>query len=277
MVIRGDHDLNEIKAEKHPLIAAPLTFATPEQVFATCGANIGSIGPVGLDIPVIVDHAAAHVADFVCGANEDDKHLTGVNWGRDLNEGDTADLRNVLAGDPSPDGQGTLEIARGIEVGHIFQLGDNYSKKLNANVLGESGKSQILTMGCYGIGVSRVVAAAIEQNHDEKGIIWPRNLAPFEVIIIPVNFKNDDLKNTCESLYTQLKEMGVEVILDDRQDRLGGKLKDADLIGIPLQIIVGPKNLEEGKVEIKIRKTQESQMHPYPQIVNDIPNILKDL
>jgi prolyl-tRNA synthetase len=254
LVIRGDHELNEIKAEKHPLVAAPLTFATPEQVLISCNANIGSIGPVGLTIPVIVDHAAAHVTDFICGANEDEKHLTGVNWGRDLEEPMTADLRNVVAGDPSPDGQGHLEIARGIEVGHIFQLGDNYSKKLNANVLGESGKSQILTMGCYGIGVSRVVAATIEQNHDDRGIIWPLSIAPFEVVLVPVNaHKSIRVREAADEIYQQLINAGVDVLYDDRGLRPGVAFADMELIGIPHRLILGERGLDKGMIEYKCR------------------------
>ena len=216
LVLRGDHELNEIKAEKIESVASPLTFITPEQVLESCGANIGSIGPVGLDIPVIVDRSAAHCADFICGANKDEQHLTGVNWGRDLVEPEVADIRNVVVGDPSPDGEGTLEIARGIEVGHIFQLGDNYSKKLNANVLAESGKSQIMTMGCYGIGVSRVVAATIEQNHDDRGIIWPKAIAPFEVVLVPINaHKSARLREAAEQMYLQLRDACVDICPTD--------------------------------------------------------------
>lgn len=277
LVVRGDHDLNEIKAEKHPLIAEPLTFATPEQVFATCGANIGSIGPVGLNIPVIVDHAAAHVADFVCGANEDDKHLTGVNWARDLDDAETADLRNVLAGDPSPDGHGTLDIARGIEVGHIFQLGDNYSKKLNANVLGESGKSQILTMGCYGIGVSRVVAAAIEQNHDDRGIMWPKSIAPFEVALVPVNaHKSIRVKEAADEVYKQLTEAGVDVLYDDRGLRPGVAFADMELIGIPHRLILGERGLDNGMIEYKCRADGEGDEFAIADVINEIQKRLVD-
>ena len=240
LVVRGDHELNEIKAEKHPLVAAPLTFVTPEKVLEISHANIGSVGPVGLTIPVIVDHAAAFVSDFVCGANQDDKHLTGVNWGRDLAEPETADLRKVVAGDPSPDGEGTLEIARGIEVGHIFQLGENYSSKLNAVVLTESGKSQVITMGCYGIGVSRVVAAAIEQNHDDRGIIWPESIAPYQVVLVPVNaHKSVRVKEKAEEVYQQLLDAGVDVLLDDRGLRPGVAFADLELIGIPRRLIFG--------------------------------------
>jgi prolyl-tRNA synthetase len=269
LVLRGDHDLNEIKVEKHPLVAAPLTFATPEKVHEVCGANIGSIGPVGLDIPLIVDHAAAHVADFVCGANEDDKHLSGVNWGRDLPEPETADLRNVVAGDPSPDGKGTLEIARGIEVGHIFQLGDNYSSKMNAVVLTESGKSQIMTMGCYGIGVSRVVAAAIEQNHDDRGIIWPEAIAPFQVALVPVNaHKSARVKEKAEAIYQQLRDAGIDVLLDDRGLRPGVAFADMELIGIPHRLILGERGLDNDMIEYKNRRTGEGEEFPINDVVS---------
>lgn len=268
LVVRGDHELNEIKAEKHPLIAEPLTFATAEKVREVCGANIGSIGPVGLSIPVIVDHAAAHVADFVCGANEDDKHLTGVNWGRDLAEPETADLRNVVSGDPSPDGQGTLDIARGIEVGHIFQLGENYSSKMNAVVLTESGKSQVMTMGCYGIGVSRVVAAAIEQNHDDRGIIWPEAIAPFQVALIPVNaHKSARVKEKAEEIYQQLQDAGIDVLLDDRGLRPGVAFADMELMGIPHRLILGERGLDNGMIEYKNRRTGDGEEFPLEDVI----------
>ena len=271
LVLRGDHELNEIKAEKHPAVASPLTFVTPEQVFETCNANIGSIGPVGLTIPVIVDRAAAHVADFVCGANENDKHLTGVNWQKDLAEPETADLRNVVAGDPSPDGQGTLDIARGIEVGHIFQLGDNYSKKLNANVLGESGKSQILTMGCYGIGVSRVVAAAIEQNHDDQGIIWPLSIAPFQVVLVPINaHKSARLREAADELYKQLTEAGFDILYDDRGLRPGVAFADMELIGIPHRLVLGERGLDSGMIEYKYRATGEGDEFPISDVIIEL-------
>lgn len=271
LVLRGDHDLNEIKAEKHPLVASPLTFATPEQVLEVCGANIGSIGPVGLEIPVLVDHSAAFVADFVCGANEDEKHLTGVNWGRDLPEPQTADLRNVLAGDPSPDGQGTLEIARGIEVGHIFQLGDNYSKKMNAVVLTESGKSQIMTMGCYGIGVSRVVAAAIEQNHDDRGIIWPEAIAPFQVALVPVNaHKSARVREKAEEIYQQLIAAGIDVLFDDRGLRPGVAFADMELMGIPHRLILGERGLDNGQIEYKNRRTGDGEDLPLDDVISAI-------
>lgn len=271
LVLRGDHELNDIKAEKHPLIASPLTFATPEQVHVATGANIGSVGPIGLSISVIVDHAAAHLADFVCGANKDDTHLTGVNWGRDLPEPMTADLRNVVAGDPSPDGQGTLEIARGIEVGHIFQLGDNYSRKLNAVVLTETGQSQVVTMGCYGIGVSRVVAAAIEQHHDERGIIWPQSIAPFEVVLVPVNaHKSQRVRDQAEAIYQQLLNAGVDVLLDDRGLRPGVAFADMELIGIPHRLILGERGMDNGVIEYKHRQTGEAAEFSLDTVLADI-------
>jgi len=271
LVLRGDHELNEIKAEKLPLIAEPLTFATPEQVLAACGANIGSIGPVGLTIPVIVDRAAAHVADFICGANEDEKHLTGVNWGRDLADAETADLRNVVAGDASPDGQGQLDIARGIEVGHIFQLGDNYSKKLNANVLADTGKSQILTMGCYGIGITRVVAAAIEQHHDDNGIVWPMALAPFQLVLVPINaHKSIRVKEAAEAIYKELTEAGFDILLDDRGLRPGVAFADMELMGIPHRIMLGERGLDKDMIEYKNRATGDSDEFAIADIVTEL-------
>ncbi|NQY26535.1 MAG: proline--tRNA ligase [Piscirickettsiaceae bacterium] len=276
LVLRGDHELNEIKAEKHPAVAEPLTFATPEQVLNACGANIGSIGPVGLTIPVIVDRAAAHCADFICGANEDDKHLTGVNWARDLPEAKTTDLRNVIAGDASPDGKGILDITRGIEVGHIFQLGDNYSKKLNANVLADTGKSQILTMGCYGIGVSRVVAATIEQNHDDRGIIWPLSIAPFEVVLVPMNaHKSVRVREAADEIYTQLKEAGVDVLIDDRGLRPGVSFADMELIGIPHRLVLGERGLDKGMIEYKRRADGDSAEFAIADVVSELKKRLK--
>jgi prolyl-tRNA synthetase len=271
LVVRGDHELNEIKAEKHPLVAAPLTFVTPEQVLEATGAQIGSIGPVGLTIPVLVDHAAAHVADFICGANENEKHLTGVNWGRDLPEPETADIRNVMAGDPSPDGQGTIEIARGIEVGHIFQLGENYSSKMNAVVLTETGQSKVLTMGCYGIGVSRVVAAAIEQNHDDRGIIWPASIAPFQVALVPVNaHKSARVKEMADKLYADLKAAGIDVLLDDRGLRPGVAFADMELMGIPHRLILGERGLDNGVIEYKNRRTGDGDEFALEDVISQM-------
>lgn len=255
LVLRGDHELNEIKAQKLPQVASPLQFATPEQVRATCNAGIGSIGPVGLDIPLVADYSAAHLTDFVCGANEEGKHFTGVNWGRDLPEPVTADIRNVADGDPSPDREGTLSIARGIEVGHIFQLGEKYSRAMNATVLDETGRAITLTMGCYGIGVSRVVAAAIEQNHDEHGIIWPEPIAPFQLALVPINaHKSVRVRETAEQLYAKLQAAGFEVLLDDRPLRPGVIFADMDLIGIPHRLVISDRGLDAGTVEYKRRR-----------------------
>lgn len=260
LIIRGDHDLNEIKAEKHPLIAAPLTFATDEQIQAVANCNAGSIGPVGLSIPVLVDRTAAHSADFVCGANEDGFHLTGVNWERDAHITEVVDLRNVVKGDPSPCGKGKIEIRRGIEVGHIFQLGNKYSQALNANVLNENSRAQILEMGCYGIGVTRVVAAAIEQNHDDKGIIWPEAIAPFQVCIVPMQMhKSPRVEAATLALYKELKSKGIEVLLDDRKERPGVMFNDMELIGIPHRIVIGERGLDKGQIEYKHRRDEQSQ------------------
>ena len=261
LVLRGDHELNAIKAEKLAAVAEPLTMATDEAIKAATGANAGSIGPVGLNIPVYVDRAAAQVADFVCGANENGKHLSGVNWGRDLPEPEVADIRNVEAGDPSPDGQGTLSIVRGIEVGHIFQLGTKYSEAMKATVLDEGGKDQVMIMGCYGIGVSRVVAAAIEQNHDERGILWPEPIAPFRVAICPMNMKKSTrVKETAEQLYRDFLEAGIDVLFDDRDVRAGVMFADMELIGIPHRIIVGDRNLDNGQVEYKRGHEKDSEL-----------------
>ncbi|TNF04746.1 MAG: proline--tRNA ligase [Gammaproteobacteria bacterium] len=261
LVVRGDHELNDIKAEKLHGIAAPLAFASEEQISETLGCSVGSIGPVGLKIPVIVDHSAAHLADFVCGANRDGMHLSGVNWERDCPIDDVADIRNVLPGDPSPDGKGVLEIKRGIEVGHIFQLGTKYSEAMNAKVLNEEGREQVMLMGCYGIGVSRVVASAIEQNHDENGIIWPDALAPFQVALIPINMqKSEQVRETCEKLYTELQKRGVDVLfMDEEKARLGAMLADVELVGIPHRIVIGDRGLENGEVEYRHRRETENR------------------
>ncbi|MCE2570802.1 proline--tRNA ligase [Motilimonas eburnea] len=255
LLVRGDHELNEIKAEKIEGIASPLTFATEEEIRAAIGAGPGSLGPVNLPIPVIADRTVAAMNDFSAGANIDGQHFFGINWGRDANEPQVADLRNVVAGDLSPCGQGTLSIARGIEVGHIFQLGDNYSKSMNAAVLNEQGKNQIMTMGCYGIGVSRIVAAAIEQNNDEHGIIWPEAIAPFTVAIIPMNMhKSERVAEVAEQLYQGLREAGVDVLFDDRKERPGVMFKDMELTGIPHTIVIGDRSLDNQVVEYKNRK-----------------------
>ncbi|HAB80387.1 MAG TPA: proline--tRNA ligase [Glaciecola sp.] len=261
VVLRGDHELNELKAEKHPLIAMPFAMATEEQVEAAVGCGVGSIGPVGLSLPIIVDRSAAAMADFVCGANTDDVHYTGTNWERDVSKYDVFDLRNVQAGDPSPCGQGTLEIKRGIEVGHIFQLGNKYSKAMNCGVLTETGKHQTLTMGCYGIGVSRIMAAAIEQNHDKYGIKWPDAIAPFSIAIIPMNMhKSHRIKEVAEKLYDECLALGVEVLFDDRKERPGVMFADMELIGMPHSIVIGERNLDNQQVEYKNRRTGEKRL-----------------
>jgi len=260
LVLRGDHELNAIKAEKHDAVALPLEFASDEQIRSSAGCSAGSLGPVGLAIPVIVDQAAAHCADFVCGANQDGRHLTGVNWGRDLPEPQTADLRNVVDGDLSPDGEGRLVIARGIEVGHIFQLGDKYSRAMKATVLDEQGREIDMVMGCYGIGVSRIVAAAIEQNHDAQGMIWPDPIAPFQVALLPMNMKKSQrVREAAEALYAELRAAGLEVLLDDREVRPGIMFADMELIGIPQRVVIGEKNLDRGLVEYKSRRAEDSE------------------
>jgi prolyl-tRNA synthetase len=268
LVLRGDHELNAIKAEKHPAIRAPLEFATESQILAATGCPSGSLGPVGLGIPVLVDHAAAQLADFVCGANTEGEHLRGVNWGRDLPVPESVDLRNVIDGDPSPDGRGMLVIARGIEVGHIFQLGTKYSEAMKATVLDEQGREIPMVMGCYGIGVSRIVAAAIEQNHDAQGIIWPAAIAPFQVALLPMNMKKSQrVREATESLYRELQDAGIEVLLDDRPVRPGVMFSDMELIGIPHRVVVGEKNLDRDMLEYRSRRDSESRDIPRSGIV----------
>ncbi|WP_445346010.1 proline--tRNA ligase [Acinetobacter bohemicus] len=261
LFLRGDHELNEIKAEKHAAIASPLTFATEEQI-AALGLVTGFIGPQGLvekGLTVIVDRAASILSNFVAGANQADKHATGVNWERDAQFTEVYDLRNVVEGDPSPDGQGTLQIKRGIEVGHIFQLGQKYSEALNCKVLGEDGKPLVVTMGCYGIGVTRVVASAIEQNFDDKGIIWPMAIAPFDIAIVPMNaHKSPRTVEAAEALYAELQAAGYDVLLDDRNERPGVKFSDLELTGIPHRIVLGEKGLDAGTFEYKGRTDAES-------------------
>lgn len=261
LLVRGDHELNEIKAANHARVANPLVMASEEEIRAAVGAGTGSLGPVNLPIPCIVDRSVALMADFVCGANVDGKHLFGVNWERDVALPEVADLRNVVAGDPSPDGQGVLEIKRGIEVGHIFQLGTKYSEALKVQVLGEAGKPVTLVMGCYGIGVSRVVAAAIEQNYDARGILWPNALAPFQVGIVPMKYENADIKAATDALYAELTAAGFEVLLDDRDKKTsnGVKFADMELIGIPHRIVVSERGLAEGLLEYKGRQDAEAQ------------------
>lgn len=261
LVVRGDHQLNEIKAEKLPNVQSPLTFATEQQIQDVLGCEPGSIGPVGVDCPVFVDRSAAVLSDFICGANETEHHLTGVNWSSDVNSFDVVDIRNVEVGDASPCGSGTLNIRRGIEVGHIFQLGDKYSSAMNCGVLTETGKHETMTMGCYGIGVSRIVAAAIEQNHDKYGIIWPDAIAPFKIAIVPMNMhKSHRIKPIAENLYQQLTEAGIEVLFDDRKERPGVMFNDMELVGIPHTIVIGERNLDNHQIEYKNRRTGEKQL-----------------
>ena len=259
LVLRGDHSLNEVKASNLDAVASPLEFADEAQVRAICGCAPGSIGPVGLDVPVIADRSATLLADFVCGANQDDKHLIGVNWNRDLAEPVVADIRNVLDGDPSPCGDGNLKIVRGIEVGHIFELGDTYSTKLQAGVLDENGKNVTLQMGCYGIGIGRVVAAAIEQNNDDNGIIWPSSIAPFEVVISPIHMqKSPEVESAATALYNELKSAGFDVLLDDRIARPGVMFAEMELIGVPHRLVLSERGLAAGTVEYKGRQDSES-------------------
>ena len=261
LMIRGDHELNEVKAQRALGLQTEVTFATEEQIKSTLNCSPGSIGPVNLNLPIVVDHWAAQLSDFVCGANRDGYHLTGVNWQRDCGEFTIADIRNVVAGDPSPDGRGVLEIKRGIEVGHIFQLGTKYSEAMKATVLDENGKDRAMSMGCYGIGVSRIVAAAIEQNHDDNGIIWPESIAPFQVAIVPINMhKSERVAETCQTLYSKLVSAGYEVLfMDEPKARLGGMLADIELIGIPHRIVIGDRGLADGNVEYRNRREPENQ------------------
>ena len=268
LLVRGDHELNEIKAEKQPEVASPLTMATEEEIRAIVGAGPGSLGPVNLPLPIIIDRAVACASDFGAGANIDGKHYFGINWERDLPTPRVADLRNVQVGDPSPDGKGTLNIRRGIEVGHIFQLGLKYSEAMNATVLDENGKAVPMTMGCYGIGVTRVVAAAIEQNHDENGIIWPESLAPFTVALVPLNYdKSDDVKALSDKLYTELKSQGVDVLLDDRKERPGVKFADMELTGIPHRLVISDRGIAAGQLEYKGRRDTEASDLPLDNAV----------
>ncbi len=268
LVLRGDHELNAVKAARLPGLAEPFTFASAEEVKAATGCMPGSIGPVGLEIPLIADHAAAQLDDFVCGANRDGFHLTGVNWGRDLPEPRTADLRNVVDGDPAPDGSGTLTIRRGIEVGHVFQLGTRYSEAMNATCLDEQGRAVVMTMGCYGIGVSRIVAAAIEQNHDERGIVWPEGLAPFSAVVLPLNaHKSQRVRAAAEQLYQDLLTAGVDALYDDRGERPGVMFADCELIGIPHRLVVAEKGLDAGTVEYKHRRSDEIRHIPLADVI----------
>ena len=268
LVLRGDHELNAVKAQALPLVASPLRFAKPNEIEAAFGCGPGTLGPVGSPVPVIADHAAAAVADFVCGANKARAHLRGVNWGRDLPEPVVADLRNVVAGEPSPDGRGTLELKRGIEVGHIFQLGTKYSEAMKATVLDEKGSAVTMVMGCYGIGVSRIVAAAIEQNHDERGIVFPLSIAPFQVAIVPIHMhKSERLRIAAEALYERLLAAGVDVVFHDKNERPGVMFADLELIGIPHRLVISDRGLDAGTVEYKARTDENAQDLPLEDAV----------
>jgi prolyl-tRNA synthetase len=254
LVLRGDHELNEVKASKIEGIKQPLQMAEEEEVIKKLGCNFGSIGVVNLDISILVDYAAACLSDFVCGANENDKHFTGVNWQRDVQKMTPCDLRNIVSGDPSPDGQGLIEIKRGIEVGHIFQLGTKYSDSMNANVIGEDGRAVNMNMGCYGIGVTRIIAACIEQNHDERGIIFPRAIAPFELVIVPINYnKSSRVKELADQLYVDCQQQNIDVLLDDRKERPGIMFADSELLGIPHRLVISDTHADNGKIEYKSR------------------------
>ncbi|GAB54416.1 prolyl-tRNA synthetase [Glaciecola punicea ACAM 611] len=281
LILRGDHQLNAIKAEKHPWIASPLVMAQEEAVKTLVGCGFGTLGPIKMPMPVLVDRSAAACSDFVCGANEENMHFTGVNWQRDfsakgadasgLDSRIVVDLRQVVAGDPSPCGSGTLDIRKGIEVGHIFQLGDKYSKAMNCGVLTETGKYQVLQMGCYGIGITRIVAAAIEQNNDKYGIMWPDAIAPFKVVIIPMNMhKSHRVNEVAQKLYQDLLDAGVDVLFDDRKERPGVMFADMELIGVPHSIIIGERNLDENALEYKNRATGEKIMLPIDKVVTFI-------
>lgn len=269
LVLRGDHELNRVKAEKLDAVAAPLMMADSGRIVKELGCSPGSIGPVGLDIPVIADRDAAVIANFICGANEDGKHRTDVNWGRDCPEPQLADIRNVKAGEPAPEGDGTIEIAHGIEVGHIFQLGTRYSAAMKATCLDENGTAQTLIMGCYGIGVSRVVAAAIEQNHDDKGIVWPTAIAPFQLVLVPINMhKSQRLREAAEVLYRDLLKAGIEVLFDDRKDRPGVMFADAELLGIPHRLTFSERGLDAGTIEYKGRRDENNRDIALDQVVS---------
>lgn len=275
LVLRGDHELNAIKAENLPAVESPLAFADEADIRKAVGCGPGSIGPVDLKIPMIVDHAAAVMSDFVSGANEDGVHITGVNWGRDIPEPEVADIRNVVEGDPSPDGKGTLKIQRGIEVGHIFQLGTTYSEPMQAKILDENGKNVPMHMGCYGIGITRIVAAAIEQNHDDKGILWPTAIAPFEAVISPIHMhKSEKVATAAESLYKDLIAAGIDVLFDDRNARPGVMFAEMELLGIPHRIVVSEKALDKDEVEYKGRSDEESVNLPVGDIVAKIKEMV---
>ena len=275
LLLRGDHEFNDIKAEKLPGVKSPLAMATPEAIKEKFGANGGSLGPVGFKGKVYADFAVEKLADTVIGANEDDHHYTGFNFGRDCPEPEFADIRNVIAGDPSPDGKGYLKLARGIEVGHVFQLRDKYSAALNASFLDNNGKSQIMEMGCYGIGITRIVAAAIEQNNDERGIIWTNAMAPFQAVIVPMNYKKSEaVREAADKIYAELTAAGVDVLLDDRDERAGVLLADSELLGIPHRIAIGDRGLKEGKVEYTERRSGETELVAAGEIAAKLKGLL---
>ena len=277
LVVRGDHRLNAIKASKLPGMSSPLVLAEPEEVKRCLGAGFGSLGPVGVSIRVIVDHTAAAMPSFVCGANEDGYHVKGATWSRDVPNAELADIREIVSGDASPCGEGTLEIRRGIEVGHIFQLGTKYSETMNATVLDEQGRSQPMVMGCYGIGITRIVAAAIEQNHDENGIIWPAAMAPFDVAIVPLGLdKSEIVREATETLYSACETAGLSVFMDDRTERPGVKFAEMELLGMPLRVTVGERSLAEGKLELTVRRSGETEMIAPDQILDRIQQYLTD-
>jgi len=271
LLLRGDHELNEIKAEKLPQVAQPLRMANAEQISAVVPCDTGSIGPVNLSITIIADRSVAELKNFVCGANENGKHLTGVNWQRDLPLPELADIRNVVAGDPSPSGKGTLDIVRGIEVGHIFQLGDKYCKAMNASCLDEGGKQVTMLMGCYGIGITRVVAAAIEQNHDDNGIIWPLSIAPFQLALLPMNMhKSQRVRDACEKLYEEFTAAGIDVFFYDKKERPGVMFAETELVGIPHRVVIGERGLDNGTVEYRKRGESDNEALALDGIVNTI-------
>lgn len=268
LIIRGDHTLNTFKAEKIAGVAAPLTMADEDQIQAAIGCSAGSIGPVSLKLPIIADRSAATISNFICGANEDDFHFTNVNWQSDCPEYEIADIRNIEQGDASPDGNGSIQLKRGIEVGHIFQLGEKYSVPMNATVLDENGKAKPMQMGCYGMGVSRLVGAAIEQNHDKSGIIWPISIAPFQVILIPINaHKSVPVADATSRIYQALLDDGIEVLLDDRDNqRPGVKFADAELIGIPHRFVIGDRGVNKNEIEYTSRSTGETENWPLDEV-----------
>ncbi|MGL6028433.1 MAG: proline--tRNA ligase [Legionella sp.] len=276
LVLHGTDELNEVKAIKHPLVASPLQFIDEETILKTLKAPVGSLGPVALDIPIIVDHHALAMAEFICGANQADKHYRHAAWDRDVTNYEAFELRNVKDGDVSPDGQGRLQSCRGIEVGHVFQLGDKYAKAMNASVINEQGQLQTMMMGCYGLGITRVVAAAIEQHHDDKGIIWPQAIAPFQLVIIPINgHKSEQVTSKANALYKQCLELGIDVLLDDRNERPGVLFADSELIGIPHRLVISDRNLEQNSVEYKARTAAESQHISLENIIEFIMSLVR--